>query len=112
MKICAYCGRENEDTALLCAGCGTNEFKSSLPPGAPNPNEEWVTLETRGTIAEADAVAGQLEAEGIAVFLPDQMQNVSLGATYGMVRVQVARENLTAARELLATPAPPLSPGV
>jgi hypothetical protein len=28
MKTCAYCGRENDDNAVACNGCGTDEFKS------------------------------------------------------------------------------------
>ena len=27
MKSCAYCGKDNEDSAIACAGCGTGEFK-------------------------------------------------------------------------------------
>ena len=27
MKTCAYCGRENDDAAVTCADCGTDEFK-------------------------------------------------------------------------------------
>jgi uncharacterized membrane protein YvbJ len=23
MKICGYCGKENDDTLVFCAGCGT-----------------------------------------------------------------------------------------
>ena len=30
MKICSYCGRENEDFAPSCQGCGTSDFKSSV----------------------------------------------------------------------------------
>lgn len=29
MKTCAYCGQANDDTALVCAGCGTGEFKTT-----------------------------------------------------------------------------------
>src|SRR5580765_5042077 len=32
MKKCTYCGRENQDDAFHCSGCGTNEFKPG--PGA------------------------------------------------------------------------------
>jgi len=27
MKVCDYCGRENEDDAICCRECGTDEFK-------------------------------------------------------------------------------------
>jgi ribosomal protein L40E len=27
MKICAYCGRENEQAAVQCRECGTTEFR-------------------------------------------------------------------------------------
>jgi hypothetical protein len=42
MKQCEYCGRENEDAALHCAGCGTAEFVSAVPRAAEDEvlNEE------------------------------------------------------------------------
>lgn len=33
MKECAYCGRENEDSAAACRECGTEEFKHSKIAG-------------------------------------------------------------------------------
>lgn len=30
MKTCGYCGRENEDGAVHCSQCGTNEFRVAL----------------------------------------------------------------------------------
>ena len=114
MKTCAYCGRENEEAALACAGCGTDEFKDpsagALPPA--DAGRAWVTVRMCANLAEADSFAGQLRAEGLAVFIPDQylLQNASFGAAYGSVRLQVAAKDLTAARELLATPLPPPPP--
>jgi hypothetical protein len=41
MKECAYCGKENEEAAVCCAECGTQEFKcaraevQSLPKRRP-----------------------------------------------------------------------------
>ena len=37
MKKCSYCGRENEDVAVQCRECGTDEFDGGLPqtPAAP-----------------------------------------------------------------------------
>src|SRR6266498_2039196 len=110
MKTCAYCGRENEDSAVYCIECVTEEFKTPATDNASliaDAGKDWVTLTTCATLAEADRVAGQLTAEGLSVFIPDQflVQNASFGGTYGFVRVQVASEDLEAARELLAPPA-------
>jgi hypothetical protein len=35
MKICKYCGRENESDAEYCAECGTDEFRAPVPPKYP-----------------------------------------------------------------------------
>jgi len=34
MKLCAYCGRENEDGTIACKGCGTDlqAFESASAP--------------------------------------------------------------------------------
>ena len=107
MKICAYCGRENDDAAVQCRECGTDEFKSdapvdtpSLPPTAvptklefvplaPEEREnDFVTLTRCRTLLEADMIVAQLESAGISAFIPDQflMQSISWNVnTYGSV---------------------------
>jgi len=35
MKSCAYCGRENGDTATRCSECGTSDFVSPHPWSEP-----------------------------------------------------------------------------
>lgn len=35
VKSCTYCGLSNDDAAIRCAGCGTDEFKN--PTAAPPP---------------------------------------------------------------------------
>ena len=35
MKICAYCSRENDDGAVHCRECGTDEFEFAAPLEAP-----------------------------------------------------------------------------
>jgi len=122
-RVCAYCGRENEKSATHCVECGTDEFKSfgpkSLPPEKPRTvfvfaplsptqmQEDWVTLVRCGSLAEADSVAGQLQAAGLTAFIPDQflIQNSALNLTYGFVRVQVSPKEYEAAKELLTAPA-------
>ena len=31
MKMCEYCGRENQDEAAVCHECGTSEFVATIP---------------------------------------------------------------------------------
>jgi hypothetical protein len=44
MKICTYCGRENEDAAIACIECGTETLRPPGPP--PLPNAPIFTLAT------------------------------------------------------------------
>jgi len=132
MKNCAYCGKENDDDAIHCRECGTDEFKTlasadrpaepvapdlDLAPTklefmTPTPQEmamDLVSLTRCRTLGEADLVVAQLEAGGIPAFIPDQflMQNVGFNLnTYGYVRIQVSPKDYEAAKELLLGPGP------
>jgi len=107
MKVCAYCGHENDDGAMECHECGGTDFRSAEAPsgaGGPPPlpveppplpgaepvlhfealkpeeiNNTWVTLLRCQTLVEADVIATRLEAAEIPVFVPDQflMQAIS-----------------------------------
>lgn len=120
MKLCNYCGRENDDEAARCRECGSNEFE---PPASPastgtvgpsrfdfkplNPAEaenDLVTLLTCRTLLDADMILGLLEGAQIEGIVPDQflMQAVSFNLnTYGYVRVQVAPKDYDEAKALL-----------
>ncbi len=111
MKVCNYCGRENEAAATHCRECGNAEFKSagSVPPTPPVEREtpvkfiprtlssserqqSFATLQTCRTLEEADWLVTQLDAAGIEALIPDEglMQAAAWNAnTYGYVRVQV-----------------------
>src|SRR3954471_9537853 len=68
MKVCAYCGRHNEDNATQCSECATLEFKSVDDAATEFVGRKWkfgvlskdqmehdfVTLLTCRTLAEAD----------------------------------------------------------
>ena len=123
MKICAYCGHQNDDAAIQCRECGTDEFKSGaqvnvpsfvtspIPtklefvPLAPEEKEnDFVTLARCRTLLEADMLVAQLESAGISAFIPDQflMQAISWNVnTYGFVRVQVPPKEYETAKEFL-----------
>jgi hypothetical protein len=121
MKLCAYCGHENDETALQCRECGTEEFKTSSTTSASDesagqklqfahlaPREmqnDLVTLVRCRTLSEADLIVSQLEAAGIPAFVPDQflMQLTAFSEnTFGYVRVQVSPQSYDAAKELLS----------
>ena len=111
MKECAYCGRENEDAALRCRECGTDEFNTGAPAKAGlhdlDPEDELVTLVSTQRLADADLILSRLGAAGIEGFIPDQflMQSVGFNVnTFGYVRVQVRRKDFEKAEALLSAP--------
>src|SRR5260370_25534210 len=106
MKLCAYCGHENDETALQCRECGTEGFKSSSATSAPDESAgpEWqfadlapremqngvVTLVRCRPLAEADMIVRQREGAGIPAVVADQflMQLAAFSEnTFGYVRV-------------------------
>jgi hypothetical protein len=110
MKECAYCGRENQDAAVRCQECGTDEFTTAARAEQTpklDPEDELVTLVSAPKLPDADLIVSQLGAAGIEGFVPDQflMQMVGFNLnTFGYVRVQVRRKDLEKARELLSAP--------
>jgi Putative prokaryotic signal transducing protein/zinc-ribbon domain len=130
MKKCAYCGKENEDDAVYCRECGTEDFQTpasaekpaklvtpeleSAPAKleflTPTPQEmqmDLVNLIRCPTLGEADRLVAQLESAGIPAFIPDQflMQNIGFNLnTFGYVRIQVSPKDYETAKELLSGP--------
>jgi ribosomal protein L40E len=137
MKICDYCGRENEDEAVRCHECGTQEFKTpAAEPGAsalPNAPTEtsapgWefreltpqemqmdlVTLIGCRTLPEADMIVSELRGAGISAFIPDEFLSQAVLwnlNTYGYVRVQVSPKDYASAKEFLLAPPGNAEPG-
>jgi len=112
MKECAHCGGENDDDAVHCSGCGTDEFKTDAPAEASklDEQEEFVTVFTCQRQTDADIIVGRLETAGIETFVPDeflmQMMGFNLN-TYGFVRVLVRRKDYASAKELCAVAVDP-----
>jgi hypothetical protein len=69
---------------------------------------EYRTIAVFGSVADAELVRGLLEADGIVAAVHDGTDAVLLPGAGRAVRVLVPSDDLPRARELLATPSPPL----
>lgn len=110
MKKCSYCGRENLEDALTCAGCGkTLPASSSEPPSADliDPALAPVVLATFGNLQEASVLAGRLQAAGIEAWIPEEYGSQVFSRVLGIepLTVRVAAKDYEAARQILAEPA-------
>jgi hypothetical protein len=58
MKTCGYCGRENEDSAIVCRECGLSEFPDSAEEKARAAQAQEV-VEAESEIPEPDVTSGE-----------------------------------------------------
>jgi RNA polymerase subunit RPABC4/transcription elongation factor Spt4 len=108
MKNCSYCGRENDDSAVVCRECGT-EFDTS-PPAAPvDPQLEDLSLSlviaaTFSNVVDASLFKTRLEAAGIEACIPEELTPQILWSVIPSplerVTVRVAAKDYDAARAL------------
>lgn len=117
MKHCDYCGRENEDSAVHCSECGSEQSKTSgVAEAVPELGETGTKVDQRlvllmrcRTLLEADMVVSQLRAAGIDAMIPDEflVQAVSWNLnTFGFVRVQVMEDDYEFARQIVSVGEP------
>src|SRR5437667_7671261 len=101
MKICSYCGLENDDAATCCAGCST-EFKPPAPvdPGLTDDARSLVVLASFGDAIQASLLKARLEQAGIAACIPEELEPGPFGnfPPLARVTVRVAEKDLPAAR--------------
>lgn len=107
MKKCAYCGRENEDGAVACAGCG-EQFETSSPPD-PEPRSldpalSPVIVAQFSNLQQASLLAGRLEAAGIQACIPEEYSEQIFSGVVGLERltVRVAAKDYEAAKAVFA----------
>jgi hypothetical protein len=123
MKICAYCGRENDESAASCRECGTDEFGIMAPPEvgakqetvstdpyqartltAEQRKQTFAVLERCRTLDDASLLVARLKAVNIDAFVPDEALFSTLAwnaNAYGFVRVSVPTEQYESASEFL-----------
>src|SRR5437016_3066257 len=99
MKTCDYCGHKNDDSAVRCSECGTEEFKELNKAALLETEPELVNLMTCQNLGEAQMAAARLQANGIEAFIPDEAIAGTIGLTvaFGFIRVQVAPKDFEAA---------------
>ena len=107
MKKCAYCGRSNEEMALVCSECG-KEFESSASaeaqPQRLDPALSPVTVATFSSLVEANLLVDRLEAAGIEADIPEEYSPQIFSAVIALERltVRVAAKDYEAAKRIAA----------
>jgi hypothetical protein len=125
MWKCSHCGENVEDSFQVCWSCGTTrdgvldphffdaEGAGAAPENEPMDDhfvdteeepEPMVTVAHCNLLAEAHAMRVQLEAEGIPVFLADELtvaMDWLLSNAIGGVKVQVPERYAARATQLL-----------
>jgi hypothetical protein len=109
MKICAECRAENPADATVCRECGCETFAPppdapiSIPSSPPPIEGDWVTVRRCANLPSADAVAMELRAAEIPVFMPHEFASQTL-PIWPHVDVKVPADQLQRAREILDSP--------
>jgi predicted amidophosphoribosyltransferase len=100
MKVCIHCGRENEDNAASCAGCGKSLNQAGaeeVDRQAKDPTLDPVVVATFKMAEEASLLQARLQAEGIEAWVPED-----LGVEYSWeyASVLVPAKDAQAAKEV------------
>lgn len=107
MKQCSYCGRQNEDDASYCGGCGKPLNKPALRAEATDlkdPANAPITVASFHSLEEAELLKSELEAVGIEAFIPEEYTTGVFSAItpFQQVTVRVPAGNADAARNIVS----------
>ena len=114
MKLCSYCGKDNEDEATHCTECGTEfEAQENNDPQLTDPKTNLAVVATFGDTTEASLVKARLEQAGIEACIPEELDPSPFGnfTPLSHVTVRVAEKDLEAAKQVLAPPSEPSAAG-
>jgi hypothetical protein len=105
MKICAYCGEENQVGAIRCKACGSELLpRETVDPGLTDPAASLCIVATFPDVTEASLMRDRLSQAGIEACIPEELDPNPFGNFTPMahVTVRVARRDYDAAKALLA----------
>src|SRR5215471_1670709 len=113
MKTCPECGFQNPDSAERCAECDTELVAPSPEPAAAEREAPLEIVATFGDTTEASLLKSRLEEAGIEACIPEELDPSPFGnfPPLAHVTVRVARKDLAAAKQVLATPPPESAQG-
>jgi hypothetical protein len=106
MKTCAYCGRDNEDSAIVCRECGKELKSESGPDPDPqlvDPALSLAIVATFSSLQEASLLVARLEAAGIEACIPEEYSPQIFSAVIPLERltVRVAAKDYDAAKAIV-----------
>ncbi len=107
MKQCSYCGRQNEDDAAYCGGCGEPLNQPAVRAEAEDlkdPANSPITVASFHSLEEAELLKTELEAVGIEAYIPEEYTTgvFSSITPFQQVTVRVPAANAEAARNIVA----------
>ncbi len=104
MKICAYCGHQNEDAAVSCVECGKQfETRKTPDPELLDPSLSPKVVATFNLLQEAKLLVDRLQAAGIDADIPEEYGSQVFSAVIPLepITVRVAAKDYPAAISLL-----------
>jgi hypothetical protein len=108
MKPCSYCGKENDEAALRCGGCGEalQSLEEAVDPALTDPAASLRIVATFGDVEEASLARDQLTQAGIEACIPEELDPSPFGnfKPLANVTVRVAQKDYEAAKALLDSP--------
>src|SRR5690349_7645668 len=107
MKKCAYCGRENENTSVVCSECGVElaePAKIESDPQLTDPALALVTVATFSSLQEASLLVDRLAAAWIEACIPEEYAAQVFSGVIPLERltVRVAAKDYEAAKAAIA----------
>jgi hypothetical protein len=108
MKICSFCGQENEEALAFCHDCGMDlASERTSDQVSEDLSKPLAVVATFGDSVEASIVQGRLEQAGIEACIPEELDPSPFGNFMPLARVtvRVAEKDLQEAKEILAAAA-------
>src|SRR5579864_6377801 len=89
---CPYCGRENDNSSVVCSECGVELAPPPTPrtdPRLTDPALSLVAVAAFSSLAEASLLVARLDAAGIEACIPEEYAPQVFSAVIPLERLTV-----------------------